>query len=310
MTILPKIRFVGFETFQQRKLNDLFEQKATVKLVDCEVKKARSGDGYELLLKRYTEIKESPKKLDFESIHKEQSASPNPKSIAEIENLNVFDKVTIHAKVMKVNPSKTVSDLPYQDVVVADSTGTIRVSLWGTSIEKMIEGESYCLKNFTVRLYHSRKYINQAKNQSLIEKIDDIGTVIADKIDEDEEVSMTKQVKIIGVPILDVYKSYLLCKARVEPMTPPMGKCSKTECAMIQRYDMCPDQASANLLLQYQPDDDLTKLIQLSAFNKVLFEITNISPDENLTCGALLTAPTFTSMMYFTDKKIIKCFSK
>lgn len=91
MTILPKIRFVGFETFQQRKLNDLFEQKATVKLVDCEVKKARSGDGYELLLKRYTEIKESPKKLDFESIHKEQSASPNPKSIAEIENLNVFD---------------------------------------------------------------------------------------------------------------------------------------------------------------------------------------------------------------------------
>ena len=72
-----KIRFVGFETFQQRKLSELFEQKATVKLMNCEVKKARSGDGYELLLKRYT--------------------------IAEIESLNMFDKVTIHAKVVKVN---------------------------------------------------------------------------------------------------------------------------------------------------------------------------------------------------------------
>ena len=174
----------------------------------------------------------------------------------------------------------------------------------------MTEGESYCLKNFTLRLYHSKKYLNQAKNQSLIEKIDDIGAIVADNIDEDEYVSVIKQVKIIGVPTLDVYKSCLLCKARIEPMTPPLGKCSKTECAMIQRYDMCPEQVSAKLLLQYQPDNDQTKVIQLSAFNKVLFQIAELPPDENLTCTALLTVVTFTSVTYFTDNKIIKCVSK
>lgn len=63
-----KIRVVGFETYQQMKLSELFEKKATVKLVNCEVKKSRAGDGFEVLLKRYTEIKESSKKLDFDSI--------------------------------------------------------------------------------------------------------------------------------------------------------------------------------------------------------------------------------------------------
>ena len=41
---------------------------------------------------------------------------------------------------------------------------------------------------------------------------------------DENEVSMIKQVKIIGVPIVDVYKSCLLCKACIEPMTPRMFK--------------------------------------------------------------------------------------
>ena len=124
--------------------------------------------------------------------------------------------------------------------------------------------------------------------------------------DEEDEVSVIHQVKIMGVPALDIYKLCLLCKARIKPMTPPMGKCSKTDCAMIQHYGMCPEQVSAKILVQYQPDNGQTKVIQLNAYNNLLFEIANLSPDENLTCMALLTTPTFTSMTYITDKKIIK----
>ena len=46
-----------------QELSAIFERKATDKLVDGEVKQALSGDGYEILLKRHTEIKES---LNFE----------------------------------------------------------------------------------------------------------------------------------------------------------------------------------------------------------------------------------------------------
>jgi len=128
--------------------------------------------------------------------------------------MGVFDKMTIHAKVVKVNSSKTVNNIPQQDVVIADNTGTIRVSLWGESIDTVVEGGSYRFKNFTMRLFHFKKYLNQAKSQSLIEMIDDIGAVIEQETDE--EVSVIHQVKIIGVPALDTYKSCLLCKARVE----------------------------------------------------------------------------------------------
>ena len=38
----------------------------------------------------------------------------------------------------------------------------------------------------------------------------------------------------ISGELVDIYKSCLLCKARIEPTTPPLGKCSKADCAMIQ----------------------------------------------------------------------------
>ena len=147
----------------------------------------------------------------------------------------------------------------------------------GESVNTVVEGGSYHLENFTVRLFHFKKYLNQAKSQSFIEMIDDIGAVIEQETDE--EISIIHQVKIIGVSALDTYKSCLLCKASIEPMTPPLGKCSKAECAMIQRYDMCPEQASAKLLLQYQPDSNQSKLVQLHAFNQQLLQLCNLSPD-------------------------------
>ena len=173
----------------------------------------------------------------------------------------------------------------------------------GESVNTVVEGGSYHLENFTVRPFHFKKYLNQAKSQSFIEMIDDIGAVIEQETDE--EISIIHQVKIIGVSALDTYKSCLLCKASIEPMTPPLGKCSKAECAMIQRYDMCPEQASAKLLLQYQPDSNQSKLVQLHAFNQQLLQLCNLSPDQNVTSTSLLNGPTFTSVTYIPDRKVI-----
>lgn len=213
-------------------------------------------------------------------------------------------------KVIKVSPSETIGQLPHQDIVIADATGTIRVSLWGPTINKMIEGESYRFKDFTVRLFRFKKYLNQSKNQSHIERIDDVGAV-AQEVNEEDDDSMIRDVKIIGVPSLDIYKACLLCKAWIEPMTPPLGKCSKADCEMIQRYDMCPEQASAKLLLQYKPgDDDQMKLIQLNAYNNLLFELANLKQGANISWVDLLTTPTFVSMTYITDKRMVKSFSK
>ena len=57
-----KIRVVGFDTQQQRKLNNYHQKNIPVELINCEVKSSRYGEGYEVMLKGGTHIKESPKK--------------------------------------------------------------------------------------------------------------------------------------------------------------------------------------------------------------------------------------------------------
>ena len=69
------IRLVGFQRFQQRKLNDYQLKNIPVELTNCEVKSSRQGEGYEVMLKNSTQIKQSPKKLDMASLRADVAAT-------------------------------------------------------------------------------------------------------------------------------------------------------------------------------------------------------------------------------------------
>jgi len=58
-----KVRVVGFEAHQQKKLNELYQENGPIQLVDFEVKKTRHGQGYEVLLKAHSDL-QVPEKLD------------------------------------------------------------------------------------------------------------------------------------------------------------------------------------------------------------------------------------------------------
>ncbi len=78
-------------------------------------------------------------------------------------------------------------------------------------------------------------------------------------------------VQIVGVLLLDSYKACLQCKARVEPMTPPLGKCSSMDCVMIQRYDLCTQNTTAKLQLMYTPvGEQQAKFVQCQIFENSL----------------------------------------
>ena len=68
---------------------------------------------------------------------------------------------------------------------------------------------------------------------------------------EFEIVNCLQDVQIVGIPQLHSYNASLQCMARVEPLTPPLGRCSKPDCGMIQQLDICTSQVSAKLLLMY-----------------------------------------------------------
>ena len=92
-----------------------------------------------------------------------------------------------------------------------------------------------------------------AKEGSEIIPIGDI-VAVAEQGDRDDELWVINNVTVAGVPYFDTCKSCLQCKARVEPHTERLGKCSKMDCMMMQRFDFCPQHITAKLLLLYDKD--------------------------------------------------------
>ena len=131
----------------------------------------------------------------------------------------------------------------------------------------MRDGECYQLQNFIIRDYQSARYLSISKEGTEITSIDDIGTVAQQS--NAEEVITLQNVTVIGVPHLDIYKGCLNCRARVEPLTPPLGRCSRSECLMMQRYDLCREITSAKLLLMYESEGK-KKVIQCYAYDDVV----------------------------------------
>ena len=84
--------------------------------------------------------------------------------------------------------------------------------------------------------------------------IEDIDVVAATShINNEEEVTLYNVV-IIAVPHWVTHKACLQCKARVEPLTPPLGRCSKPKCKMLQRFNLCIDHTMEKLLFMHEMD--------------------------------------------------------
>ena len=304
-----KIRVVGFETQQQKKLSDYHQKNIPIQLVNCEVKPARRGEGYDVLLTSHTKIMESPKKVDAPAVRVANTDNPLEITLDQLPTIDNFEKVTISVKPIDISDPDSVNETPHQDIIVADHIATTRVCLWGDNVNSLKLNHSYRLAHFTVREYRSKKYLNMARDLSTITSIEDNGTVVQTPCDADQETTIT-DVQIVGVPLLDSYKACLLCKARVEPITPPNGKCTKADCEMLQHYDLCSYQASAKLLLMFTPDGkEQPKYIQCHVFGRLLSQLANLSPHEDLTAQALLALPKLTSVTYVTNKQILTAFS-
>ena len=223
-----QIRLVGFQGMQQRKLNDFHQRNVAVALENCQVKPAHQGEGYEVMLKTSTIIKESPKKLDVASLMADIATASKTVTLSSLEILDVFQKVTVNIKVVELKDEMQVGGRVKRDVSVADESGTARVSVWEGNVNAMEKDQSYCLKNFMVREYQSTRFLTMAKEGSEIIPIVDIGAV-TEHGDRDDELWVINNITVAGVPYFDRYKSCLQCKARVEPHTESLGKCSKID---------------------------------------------------------------------------------
>ena len=133
---------------------------------------------------------------------------------------------------------------------------------------------------------------------SKIIPIDDIGEV-CQCTDE------TKSAQIYNTIIKDLgsNKICIRCNARVEPTKSNQGRCTKEDCRMLQRYDMCPSQLSAKVVVMSN-----SKMYSLTAYGQTVKDLAGVGEDE-VREEDLMEIPQLESIT-FNDLNVITCFTK
>ena len=103
-TIADSMTVVGFNPHQQLQLSTLQKSSSPVELANCEVKRSRKGEGYNIMLKTNTLIKLHRKKIDLPTALE----SPTPKVITldQLQTFLQFEKVTVTSKLSMSFPNK------------------------------------------------------------------------------------------------------------------------------------------------------------------------------------------------------------
>ena len=120
----------------------------------------------EIMLKGQTTISESAKTFNMARIDFEDD-SPSSVTLSELDSTNIWDRVSVDVKVLTVmDPFSVPGGKRKQDVVVADSTGVGKVTVWEESIGILTEQSSYSLKNLIVHEFVSKKFLSMGKEGS------------------------------------------------------------------------------------------------------------------------------------------------
>lgn len=77
------------------------------------------------------------------------------------------------------------SPLKKQDVMVADQTGTIKLTVWDELVDKLQKGKSYSIKNLSTRLFQNVKALTATK-ATTYELGEDIPNCVEGTLDSDE----------------------------------------------------------------------------------------------------------------------------
>ena len=94
------MRFVGFSSRLQAFLDTYQNEKQPVELDDCEIKNARNGHKFEVMLKNATKVNKSRRKFDVSKISIHASECPVIQ-LADVEGKERYERVTVKVKVQQ-----------------------------------------------------------------------------------------------------------------------------------------------------------------------------------------------------------------
>jgi hypothetical protein len=298
-----RMRFVGFQQDKQEKLAEITKEGEPIVLSNCSVKKTRNGDGLELIVKDQTEISRSPKKFELQTKPVQLQDTNVSKEIAlnQLKDQLPFQRVTIKAKVLEIGDTSKLDDgRQVQQVVVADDTTTVELSLWQEFVNTVTLGKSYELSNLIVKMFNDRITLYTPRENAHITQIEDLKNVVSLV----QSIKRTKSLPNSKVIAVSDFSSGFVCiscnTGYIEPINAnkEFGRC--THCPTTVLLTTCNFRVSA--LLTVLSSEGFQ--IKLSASNSILASIAEL-PLSEVTDLSFLSAPPFT-VVYNNNMTIVE----
>ena len=159
-----KARFVGFDTKLHEKLADFQKKKEAVTLSDCTVNESKYSPDLEIIVKKSTQLLQSPSKFDIPDSMFEVGDNQLV-TVQEISKLPNYQRVSVRIKVVaENNPVRVKKGLTKQEYAIADSTACCKITTWEENTGILNVGHCYKLSNLMVRMFNGKKYLSIPKD--------------------------------------------------------------------------------------------------------------------------------------------------
>ena len=207
------VRIVGFGKSQRNILKDFEEKGDPVALKGCRIKRSRYTTDMEVILRPETNLTLFPKKIKVDPDR--FAVKDSDINVNDIDSMARFKRVSLYAKVIRVDEAAVVSDgLKVQNVIIADANRAIKMALWEDDIGRLSKGKSYHLVNEVVNSFQGANFLQFPKGGAEAHEVEDIGTVAEDDVPSLEDEVHNSEVA--GILALDCYVACLSCKSKVD----------------------------------------------------------------------------------------------
>ena len=162
------IRLFGFSPEQHKKLQEHQKSEKPITLSGCSITTNKKTGNYELKLQTKTTLQTASD--DIKIVEKPIQMT----TIAAIKD-ECTHMINLEARILTILDTIAVSESHRKQDIIADKTGTMKLTLWDNDIDKLDLDQCYKLNNLEVKVYLDSKFLSPSRDGLSYTSIADIG---------------------------------------------------------------------------------------------------------------------------------------
>ena len=270
-------RAVCFSPEKHSQLKTLQETKSPVKIENFG--HSSNDENGDMLIHKYTKITPiDATKIIFS--YSDGLTATGVVPISSIVNLAVEQLVSVKAQVAHLSGVKIVQTqhqgtLKKQEVIIRDTTGCIKFTLWGDNVDTLELNNTYLLKNLRVKSFNNRKFLNTAKGEEFVH--DEPTPFEQQCVSIDDEITdfpeKTISTNILGIHQVTRSLSCVSCNKKVvpNPDDDSVGECESKTCHLKQLTETCNIKWTLRILVESSTERN--RKLHLTLFNQHVTEL-------------------------------------